>query len=100
MHDTDGTRDKSGVTHNHMHDTDGTRQVNVSWRSLGVDGGDVQTIRQCCLASVRAVVQGQHDAATQHRWSPWWEGSAAHANPESRSAHAHPPCSLSPEVLS
>ena len=84
----------------HMHGTDGTRQVNVSWRSFAVDGGDVEGIGQCCLASVRAVVQGQDDSGTQHGSSAWWESSGAQAHPESRAAHAHPPSSLSPQVLS
>eukprot|EP00802_Teleaulax_amphioxeia_P006276 Tamp_06280.p1 GENE.Tamp_06280~~Tamp_06280.p1 ORF type:complete len:321 (-),score=43.20 Tamp_06280:1790-2719(-) len=72
-------------------------KVNVSWRSFAVDGGDVEGIGQCCLASVRAVVQGQDDSGTQHGSSAWWESSGVQAHPESRAAHAHPPSSLSPQ---
>jgi hypothetical protein len=61
-----------------------------------VDGGDVASIRQRCLANVRAVVEcGQH-MGSQHHWSPFFmsRAPADHA-PGRASCTGHDQVSLS-----
>lgn len=55
-----------------------------------MDGGDVASIRQRCLANVRAVVEcGQH-MGSQHHWSPFFM---------SRAPADHAPCTEDDQVL-